>query len=99
MTDLFLKDLLGRGVRIDPDAPMRPKKRKPTPSKGYAAPPGTGPKGETCKTCKHYYIGHRGHYRKCALMRARWTGGPGTDIKAGAPACRSWEKAAAKSEA
>lgn len=59
---------------------------------GYAAPPGTGPEGETCKTCKHIYRKRlAGTYIKCDLMRAIWTGGGGTDIKAGSPACARWE--------
>lgn len=28
-------------------------KRKPTPARGYAASPGTGPEGETCGSCRH----------------------------------------------
>lgn len=96
MTELILKDLFGRGVRIDPDAPMRPKpKRKPTQPRGYADRPGTGPKGETCKTCRHYTrtaTRSGKEFRKCLLMRAAWTHGPGTDIKAGAPACQKWER-------
>jgi hypothetical protein len=30
-------------------------------------------------------------YLKCELMKAYWTGGAGSDIKARAPACRRWE--------
>jgi hypothetical protein len=61
--------------------------------KGYAAVPGTGPAGETCRTCRHYTHKRMANsYRKCELMRDYWTGGPGTDIKAGSPACRRWEK-------
>jgi len=35
--------------------------------KGYAAPPGTGPEGETCRTCefKTKKPGVAGHYLKC----------------------------------
>jgi hypothetical protein len=59
----------------------------------YAAPPGSGPAGETCKSCKHIYRHQMANiYLKCALTRAHWTGGPGTDIRAGAPACSKWEK-------
>src|SRR5690349_4201789 len=66
-------------------------KRKPTKPNGYAAPPGTGPDGRTCADCQHYCIKRMGNtYRKCGLMRANWTGGPGTDIKARAPACRNF---------
>ena len=57
---------------------------------GYAAKPGTGPTGQTCRACAHYtrVQGHGDRfYRKCGLLEAQWTHGPGTDIKAGAPAC------------
>ena len=55
---------------------------------------GTGPKGETCRSCKHKtYQGEvAGRYLKCALMRKYWTRGGATDIKAGWPACAKWEK-------
>lgn len=59
----------------------------------YADVPGTGPAGETCKGCQHYFRKEMGSvYRKCELTRAAWTGGPGTDILASAPACSKWEK-------
>lgn len=62
----------------------------------YADVPGTGPAGETCKTCKHYHRKEMGKvYRKCELMRAHWTGGGGTDILASAPACSKWESSQA----
>lgn len=67
-------------------------KRKATQPRGYAAPPGTGPVGETCGSCKHLFRNHLAKtYLKCGLNRARWTGGPGTDILAKAPACKFWE--------
>lgn len=68
---------------------VRPKAKRG----GYAATPGTGPPGETCKTCAHktYRGGVKSPYIKCALMRAYWTHGPGTDIKAGAAACSKWK--------
>lgn len=59
--------------------------------RGYAAPPGTGPAGETCGSCEHIARGRK--YRKCDLNRACWTHGPKTDILARAAACRLWEKA------
>lgn len=69
-------------------------KRQPTKLKGYAAPPGTGPKGETCRTCEHYCRVRKANtYRKCGKVRDRWMGGPGTDILARSPACAYWEKA------
>lgn len=58
----------------------------------YADTPGTGPAGETCKSCKHIYRKHMAKtYLKCALTQRWWTGGGGTDIKANSPACSKWE--------
>jgi hypothetical protein len=80
------------GEQVTEPRPEPKSKRKPTVPKGYAWAPGSGPAGETCKTCRHYSIRRLGGtYRKCGLMRAVWTGGPGTDIKASAPACKKWE--------
>jgi hypothetical protein len=60
---------------------------------GYAALPGTGPAGETCKSCRHFSRHKQANtWFKCELMRALWTRGHGTDIKAGSPACRRWKK-------
>jgi len=62
--------------------------------RGYPAPPGTGPARETCKSCHHLTRKRMaGTYLKCELMRHAWTGGHGTDVKAGSPACRLWERA------
>lgn len=59
----------------------------------HAAPPGTGPEGETCKSCLHIYRNRLSKvYLKCDLMRAHWTGGGGTDIRAKDPACSKWER-------
>jgi hypothetical protein len=70
--------------------------RKPTVKRGYAAQPGTGPDGETCKTCAHkrsFGLDHGGKtYIKCQLREATWTNGEGTDILARSPACSKWEK-------
>jgi hypothetical protein len=58
---------------------------------GYAASPGTGPKGETCGSCQHLYRKRMAKtYLKCALMSAMWTGGHGTDVLARSPACVMW---------
>ena len=60
---------------------------------GHIAPPGTGPEGETCKTCKHLYRKSMAKtYLKCGLNSAKWTGGGGTDVRANDPACREWTK-------
>ena len=80
MTDT---DLLG-----DPFKP--PIKHKVS---GYFAMPGTGPKGETCGTCRHLAgVRHAKVYWKCGRNRGRWTGGPATDIRKRSPACHAWEK-------
>jgi hypothetical protein len=62
--------------------------------RGYVCPPGTGPRGETCRTCKNANRMRGGSKRwiKCGLNRARWTGGRATDILARSPACRKWER-------
>ncbi len=64
---------------------------------GYAAMPGSGPAGETCRTCVNrvHASGGSRNYQKCLLMkfaggRQFWTSGPGSDIKAKTPACRHW---------
>jgi hypothetical protein len=69
-------------------------RRKPTVKNGYAAPPGTGPDGMTCKDCKHKTtMSNTGNksWIKCELRRATWTGGEGTDILARSPACSKFE--------
>ncbi len=58
---------------------------------GYVMPPGTGPQGKTCGDCRHIHRTQR--YRKCKLNRARWTGGPKTDILARSPSCSRFEEA------
>lgn len=69
-------------------------RRKPTLKRGYAANPGTGPEGETCKTCAYKVSGSNAggskHFLKCDLRRATWTHGEGTDILARSPACIKW---------
>lgn len=61
----------------------------------YAAYPGTGPEGETCKTCAHLSRKRMAKtYLKCGLVQAKWTGGGGTDVRASSPACSKWESVA-----
>jgi hypothetical protein len=72
--------------------------RKPTVKNGYAAPPGTGPEGKTCRDCAHKLrLGNFGgkSFLKCDLRRATWTGGEGTDILARSPACSKFSDRAA----
>jgi hypothetical protein len=92
VTDLFGEKVIERISEARPG-------RKPTQPKGYAASPGTGPAGETCKTCTHKRSTGSACarvYWKCDLMRNAWTGGPGTDIRMGSPACSRWEKDSAQ---
>jgi len=85
-----MRDMFGNEISVE-EARALLRGRKTTQPRGYAAPPGTGPEGETCGTCKHIYRNRLAKtYLKCALMRRNWTGGPGTDIRARAPACRHW---------
>lgn len=70
----------------------RAKRREPVPA-GYAALPGSGPAGETCKSCRHLFRNRMAKtYLKCSLMQRYWTGGGKTDVRAGSPACKRWEK-------
>lgn len=70
----------GRGTIA---ATAKPKQR------GYADMPGTGPDGETCRTCVHCVV--QSGFSKCYLMAFRWTKGFATDILQRSPACKRWE--------
>lgn len=86
------EDLFGLDRALTPEERKKLKRKDPVP-RGHAAIPGTGPQGETCKTCKHLYRRQYSKvYLKCALMRGYWTGGRGSDIRAADPACKRWEK-------
>lgn len=72
-------------------APLQIKRQREREPRGYAAAPGSGPAGETCKSCRYYVIKQMAQaYRKCELRRAAWTGGAGTDVRASSPACSKW---------
>jgi hypothetical protein len=78
-------DLFGETVKTEV--------RKTPAPKGYAAQPGSGPRGEKCGSCRHAIgTGHNTArtYYKCELLRPYWTSGYGTDILLKAPACRFW---------
>lgn len=86
---------LGDGGVIQPDLMALPesalKARRLSKKHGHAAVPGTGPKDETCGSCSHLARRQMSRaYLKCGLMRAYWTGGDGTDVRAADPACRRW---------
>lgn len=60
----------------------------------HAAPPGTGPAGETCGSCANLCRKRMSKvYLKCWLTEKLWTGGGGTDVRARDPACSKWETA------
>lgn len=60
--------------------------------RGYAARPGSGPAGETCRGCRHRCSLNKcgRSWHKCGLLEHRWTNGPGTDIRLKSPACQHW---------
>lgn len=79
------------------EAPLRSAKtRQPPAAKAdrcHYATPGSGPLGETCGSCRHLArVQLARTYLKCERMRAHWTGGAGTDIKARDRACSGWER-------
>lgn len=86
-----MRDMFGNEVTVA--EAKRLLKAKAPEKRGYAAPPGTGPAGETCRSCDHYRSVDGGSktFPKCDLRRATWTHGYGTDILARAPACREWK--------
>lgn len=87
-----MKDLFGNETEYQ-HTPTTEKRGRNANPKGYAGKPGTGPKGETCGSCRniHKKCGSGRAYLKCRLIRWRWTGGAGTDILARTPACERWE--------
>lgn len=71
----------------------RDQRRLSEQAKGYAWKPGTGPAGETCRTCTHcqHIAYHRRGYNKCAANRAAWGHSVRSDIRLRSPACKKWE--------
>lgn len=63
--------------------------------KKYAGPPGSGPEGETCRTCefKRYSHHSRAKHPKCGL-NVFATAGDATTIRTSAPACHLWRRCA-----
>lgn len=72
------------------DEPMKPKGKRDESARGNAAPIGSGPAGETCKTCLHARSTFAKRYWKCDLVKA--TCSPKTDIRLKWAACSRWEK-------
>jgi len=87
--------LFGEPITIERE-PEEPRGRRRYTANGYAARPGGGPEGETCKSCAHciakYWDGRA--FYKCELMRPLWTNSYGSDIRLKSPACRHWEGSA-----
>ena len=87
-----MDDLFHLARALTPQERRRLNAKPKTKKTGHAWRPGTGPEGETCKTCRHLVRKVMSKaYLKCGLMRAHWTGGGGTDVRAGDPACREWQ--------
>lgn len=92
-------DLPLDGNPIIPDGPAktplekrREKRRAAEQPRGTYAAPGTGPAGETCRSCEHAtQQGGRRTWYKCAKARSRWTGSRRTGIRLSTPACIGWE--------
>lgn len=56
----------------------------------YAAAPGTGPVGKTCRTCVHLAHMRPGKHPKCGLTK--YTHGDATTIRTSTPACHRYEE-------
>lgn len=77
-----------------PGLPRLPKRgRHYVEPRGHAAPPGSGPEGETCGGCCHAGRMSRGkkQWIKCYLNRTNWTRTRRTDIRARDRACAYWQ--------
>jgi hypothetical protein len=57
----------------------------------YAAAPGSGPAGRTCKTCTHLRYMRAAKHPKCGLTK--YTHGDATTIRTSTPACKLYEAA------
>ena len=86
-----MKDLFGNDISLEEAREIERKgKKRRTQASGNAAPIGSGPDGETCKTCRHAYsVKYSKRYWKCALVKP--TCGLGSDIRLKWPACSRWE--------
>ncbi len=86
-----VETLFGRWEVLEPPAPGKARRKTPE-RRGYVAPPGTGPEGETCGSCGHCVRSWNDKFAKCRLVEKFWTGGYATDVRRRAPACKKWEK-------
>ena len=85
-----MADLFGY---VEPDPREVPHKKRRYTVGGYAQRPGSGPVGETCRSCAHATKWNTdtaaGGFWKCVLIKP--TRGPGTDIRLKSPACAYWK--------
>ena len=93
-------DALANGPMVrwsnrNPNVPTPRVVRKSAVPRGHAAAPGSGPAGETCKSCAHIFRNRdcAKVYIKCGLAKHKWTGGGGSDVRAGDAACSAWAAA------
>lgn len=86
-------DLLGDPLVIEPATGKPAIRRRKPGTRAYPALPGSGPADKQCRDCAHYRSVRGGvrSYPKCALMQARWSHGPATDIRAKSTACSKFE--------
>lgn len=72
----------------------KPRQHTELPGDGYAASPGSGPKGETCGSCgrckkvRFEREGRTAGWNKCGLVKRAFS--KSTDIRLDAPACLHW---------
>lgn len=68
-------------------------KHRESVDRAHPAPPGSGPAGKTCRTCRHrVVVEFAKRYHKCGRNRANWTAGNGTDIKVRDAACLFYQE-------
>ena len=73
--------------------PINKRPYKSPPDYAHPAKPGTGPAGETCKTCSHCVRTRcRRNYYKCFLIKKNWTNAIGTDLRLKDQACMFFKK-------
>ena len=84
-TDLFGEKVYAR----TPTEIKRDRRRANSRPRGHAAPPGSGPDGDTCGSCGHiYYFERSKRYYKCGLVKP--THGSATDLRKRDLACSRW---------
>lgn len=95
-------DMLGGKTRSARTLPRARRRAAPrvVPA-GHAAPPGTGPAGETCGSCHWLESFHfRKTYHKCGARPGdHWKGGRSTDVRPLDPACAKFERLANRAAA